>query len=175
MAGCYGIRQCGRRFSNPRPERPVLDKSLSQPRVGVHISLTGSLSFRHSFQRLLRTPASGYRNSSSGALTNVGAYGFSWSSSPAPSDTNAGCLYFDADHAYPLHTAYRAFARPVRCVQNLRAAFRHLRPAPHADRNPRKKPWRNHGLKLFVGGNYSASAGTVSSAAGISACGIAGS
>ena len=62
-------------------------------------------------------PASGCRNRTSGALTNVGSFGYSWSSSPTQSSTNAGSLYFSATSVYPQSNSSRAFGFPVRCVR----------------------------------------------------------
>ena len=78
----------------------------------------------HSSKRLLYTPASGYRNNTTGALNNVGTYGYAWSSSPQAADNaNGGFMNFNADGVNPLNSGNRAIARPVRCVQHLRAAF----------------------------------------------------
>ena len=72
----------------------------------------------HSFQRLLFAPAAGYRNESSGALTNVGARGAYWaSSSYAAGNINASHLTFGSGDVNPLNTANRANALSVRCVQ----------------------------------------------------------
>ncbi|WP_129650649.1 hypothetical protein [Alistipes senegalensis] len=62
-------------------------------------------------------PASGFRNRTSGALTNVGSVGYSWSSSPAQSSTYAGNLSFGATGVYPQNNSSRAYGFPVRCVR----------------------------------------------------------
>ncbi|WP_195497469.1 hypothetical protein [Alistipes senegalensis] len=62
-------------------------------------------------------PASGYRNRTSGALTNVGSNGYSWSSSPTQGSTNAGYLNFSASNVNPQNNNYRANGFPVRCVR----------------------------------------------------------
>ena len=62
-------------------------------------------------------PASGYRNRASGALASVGSSGFSWSSSPTQSSTNAGYLSFYAANVYPQDNNSRAYGFPVRCVR----------------------------------------------------------
>lgn len=62
-------------------------------------------------------PASGYRNRTSGALTNVGSNGYSWSSSPTQSSTNAGNLNFNATNVNPQNSNSRAYGFPVRCVR----------------------------------------------------------
>ena len=62
-------------------------------------------------------PASGYRNRTSGALTVVGSYGCSWSSSPTQSSTNAGYLGFYATGVLPRNNSSRACGFPVRCVR----------------------------------------------------------
>ena len=83
-------------------------------------------SFRHSFQRLLSTPAAGYRNGT-GALANVGTNGYAWSSSSYVADGsnayNAGMLNFNSTNVNPLNNGNRAIARAVRCVQHLRGCF----------------------------------------------------
>ena len=64
--------------------------------------------------------ASGYRNSGSGALNDVGAWGGSWSSSPAASGSaNASNLNFRATNVNPLNSNNRANGLPVRCVKYL--------------------------------------------------------
>ena len=62
-------------------------------------------------------PASGYRNRASGALSSVGSYGYSWSSSPTPSSTGAGYLGFYATDVFPQNNLSRAYGFPVRCVR----------------------------------------------------------
>lgn len=62
-------------------------------------------------------PASGFRYRASGALTGVGSVGYSWSSSPAQSSSNAGHLGFFATYVYPQGNYSRAFGFPVRCVR----------------------------------------------------------
>ena len=62
-------------------------------------------------------PASGYRNRTSGALTNVGSSGYSWSSSPTQSSSNAGYLSFSATFVSPQYDNSRACGFPVRCVR----------------------------------------------------------
>ena len=62
-------------------------------------------------------PASGYRSRASGALTNVGSGGYSWSSSPTQGSTNAGYLNFSASNVNPQNNNYRANGFPVRCVR----------------------------------------------------------
>lgn len=64
-------------------------------------------------------PASGYRNRTSGALSSVGSSGYSWSSSPTQSSTNAGYLSFVASYVYPQNNFSRACGFPVRCVREL--------------------------------------------------------
>ena len=62
-------------------------------------------------------PASGYRSRASGALTNVGSGGYSWSSSPTQGSTNAGYLNFSASNVNPQRNNFRAYGFPVRCVR----------------------------------------------------------
>ena len=110
------FRQCGCRFSN------LLTMQTSASSV-VHFSLPENRFLRYSFERLLSTPASGYRTSTTGALTSVGTNGEYWSSSPAASSVNAGYLDFNAGNVDPFHASRRSYGFPVRCVQHLQAAF----------------------------------------------------
>ena len=69
-------------------------------------------------------PASGFRNYTTGDLTNVGGSGVYWSSAASAADNaNAGYLHADASSVRPLHGNPRAFGFSVRCVQHLQAAF----------------------------------------------------
>ena len=64
-------------------------------------------------------PATGYRNTSTGALSNVGANGNYWSSSSyAAGYPSAGDLHFLASGVGPLYSPLRAHGLSVRCVQN---------------------------------------------------------
>jgi uncharacterized protein (TIGR02145 family) len=63
-------------------------------------------------------PASGYRNVGYGALTNVGYYGYYWSSSVYDA-SYAYYLYFYSSRVYPGSYGDRAFGQSVRCVQEL--------------------------------------------------------
>ncbi|MCM1150829.1 MAG: fibrobacter succinogenes major paralogous domain-containing protein [Alistipes sp.] len=64
--------------------------------------------------------ASGYRHRETGALTNVGANGDYWSSSPAAAgNANGGFLWFTASNMHPLQNDNRANGLTVRCVQHL--------------------------------------------------------
>ena len=58
-------------------------------------------------------PATGYRSFDNGALSNVGTYGYYWSS--ASNGANASCLFFLSDNFY-MRVAYRATGFSVRCV-----------------------------------------------------------
>lgn len=61
-------------------------------------------------------PASGYRNNSSGALSNVGSNGYYWSA--VPYSTYSGrYLYFYSTGVYPLNDYYRSRGFAVRPVQ----------------------------------------------------------
>ena len=62
-------------------------------------------------------PASGCRYRASGALTSVGSYGCSSSSSPTQSSTSAGNLSFSATYVGPQSNFSRAYGFPVRCVR----------------------------------------------------------
>ena len=65
-------------------------------------------------------PATGYRNTSTGALSNVGANGNYWSSSSyAAGNPNAGDLNFNSGAVNPLNNTNRANGLSVRCVQHL--------------------------------------------------------
>ncbi|MDE5708016.1 MAG: hypothetical protein K2I32_00970 [Alistipes sp.] len=68
---------------------------------------------------MLRLSASGYRTWTSGALTNVGAQGLCWSSSPQSGSTNAGDVNFNSTNVNPLNSDNRAYGFTVRCVQHL--------------------------------------------------------
>ena len=72
----------------------------------------------HSSERLLFTPAAGYRDRVSGALVNVGTGG-SYSAAASLSATNSrgSILWFTLHETSPLYAGYRANARTVRCVQ----------------------------------------------------------
>lgn len=63
-------------------------------------------------------PAVGYRNSDSGALFNVGSYGYYWSASPRPSNGyGAFSLYFNVGDVDPANYYYRGSGYSVRCVR----------------------------------------------------------
>ncbi|MDE5708994.1 MAG: hypothetical protein K2I32_06070 [Alistipes sp.] len=73
---------------------------------------------------MLHTPASGYRNRTTGDLTSVGDGGWCWSSSSyAAGDTGASQFGLRSYYMYPMYSNNRTYAFPVRCVQHLRAAF----------------------------------------------------
>ncbi len=61
-------------------------------------------------------PASGYRTGSSGGLSNVGAYGYAWSSAPdVASGMRGSLLNFNSSFVGPEYSDRRAYAFPVRC------------------------------------------------------------
>ena len=63
-------------------------------------------------------PAVGYRNDYSGALGNVGSYGYYWSASPNPSDSyRAYHLYFNNGLVTPAYSSNRSSGYSVRCVR----------------------------------------------------------
>ena len=63
-------------------------------------------------------PAVGYRNYDSGALSNVGSYGYCWSASPNPSSSGyAYGLYFNNGNVYPAYDSNRSNGYSVRCVR----------------------------------------------------------
>ena len=112
-------------FASAAADSAVRFRCKCQASSVVYSSLPGSLSFRHSSQRLLRPPASGYRTRETGGLTNVGTNGYSWSSSAyAAGSATSGGLNFNSSNVNPLNSfSGRALAFPVRCVQHLQAAF----------------------------------------------------
>ncbi|MDE6374623.1 MAG: fibrobacter succinogenes major paralogous domain-containing protein [Alistipes sp.] len=71
---------------------------------------------------MLVAPASGYRQRETGALTNVGAQGLCWSSSPFSGSERASSLVLGAAYIRPSYTDIRAYGFPVRCVQHLQVA-----------------------------------------------------
>ena len=78
----------------------------------------------HSFQRLLRSPAAGNRDYSTGAVANVGTNGNYWSSSSFKAGSfYAGCLNFNSGSVGPVKEGSRSIGRSVRCVQASAAAF----------------------------------------------------
>ena len=63
-------------------------------------------------------PASGGRASHSGGLFSEGTYGYAWSSSAAlATHVNGSYLNFNSSYAGPETGGDRAYAFPVRCVQ----------------------------------------------------------
>lgn len=63
-------------------------------------------------------PAVGYRNSASGALYDVGEYGYCWSASPLPSISGfAYYLCCSGGSVYPANYNYRGYGQSVRCVR----------------------------------------------------------
>ena len=63
-------------------------------------------------------PAVGYRNVDSGALSNVGSYGYFWSASPFPSgSSSAYSFHFSTSNVYPASSRGRAHGHSVRCVR----------------------------------------------------------
>ncbi len=61
-------------------------------------------------------PASGYRNDTSGAMNNVGSYGYNWSATPS-SSTYGYHLLFSSSSVYPAYSGSRSNGRPVRPIQ----------------------------------------------------------
>jgi hypothetical protein len=61
-------------------------------------------------------PAAGYRNRTTGALSNPGAYGYYWSATVA--GTNAYYLHFSGGNINPSNTGSRANGSSVRCVRS---------------------------------------------------------
>ena len=62
----------------------------------------------------LKLPVAGYRQFSNGALSNVGSYGYYWSSTV--SGTNARSLLFSSSNASTL-SRFRAYGFSVRCIK----------------------------------------------------------
>ncbi|MDE5708018.1 MAG: hypothetical protein K2L09_05955 [Alistipes sp.] len=72
---------------------------------------------------MLSKAASGFRNNTSGALTNVGANGYCWSSAPQSSGSaDVGYLGFNSTNVNPYNSGARSNGLTVRCVQHLREA-----------------------------------------------------
>ena len=96
--------------------RTDADRSTEHDEI-IHYSLK-KRSFRHSPERLLRTPTAGYRNDETGALGGIGTEGDWWCSSVMASDHfHGGRLYAITGNIYPLTGWHRAFGFSVRCVQ----------------------------------------------------------
>jgi uncharacterized protein (TIGR02145 family) len=66
-------------------------------------------------------PASGYRNSISGAFTSTGSNGYAWSC--AVNSANAYYLNFNNTNVNPVNNNNRAYGFAVRCVQHLQQTF----------------------------------------------------
>ena len=63
-------------------------------------------------------PAVGYRLYDSGALYNVGSYGYYWSASPNPSSSHSAYhLNFNNGNVYPANSYSRSLGSSVRCVR----------------------------------------------------------
>ena len=72
----------------------------------------------HSSERLLHTPAAGYRVNATGALAAAGAHLSYWASSPVASDSSlATFLRYYVGELGPLHGYHRSCGFSVRCVQ----------------------------------------------------------
>jgi uncharacterized protein (TIGR02145 family) len=67
------------------------------------------------FASPLKMPVAGYRDGSGGSLSDVGSFGFYWSSTV--SGTYARYLFFDSSNAY-MSTFYRADGVSVRCLKD---------------------------------------------------------
>ena len=78
----------------------------------------------HSFERLLFTPAAGYRARETGILDAVGTGGHWWlSSSFATGNLHAGSLDFGTESVSSLGWLTRSYGVSVRCVQHLHDCF----------------------------------------------------
>ena len=125
----FGSASC--KFSDPpAAENPSRQAFFVVPRClpvmknqsGAGFVLSGASPVSFS-ERSFSLAASGYRHRASGALTNVGTEGDSWSSSPnASGSVNAGNLNFNATNVNPLNSNNRANGFPVRCVRAFTAA-----------------------------------------------------
>ena len=73
--------------------------------------------FLYLLKWLLLYPASGYRNSGSGAFGDIGSNSRCWGA--AVIDVNGYSVYFPSTVVSPLHNNNRAIGIGVRCVQNL--------------------------------------------------------
>jgi hypothetical protein len=69
---------------------------------------------RHIHFRGCLNPAAGYRNYSSGGLSNVGSGGYCWSSSP--DGTNGYDLGFTSTSVNPSTNANRGYGISARCI-----------------------------------------------------------
>ncbi|MDE5708691.1 MAG: fibrobacter succinogenes major paralogous domain-containing protein [Alistipes sp.] len=73
---------------------------------------------------MLHASASGYRTTTAGALSNVGAQGDYWSSSPdSATSANADGMWLETGRIIPIGSTNRAYGFTVRCVQHLRIVF----------------------------------------------------
>ena len=65
---------------------------------------------------MLKLPAAGHRDYSTGATGSQGTYGYYWSSSPY--STDARYLYFSSTYVNPAYDNYRAYGFTLRFLQN---------------------------------------------------------
>lgn len=75
----------------------------------------GSNNAAGAFASPLKLPVAGRRSYSNGALTNIGSYGFYWSSTV--SGTSARLLYFYSSNAH-MNSFFRAYGFSVRCIKD---------------------------------------------------------
>ena len=82
------------------------ESSFSAPFFPTFIGVTAYLS---------SPPAAGYRDRTTGELTNPGVVGYYWSATVT--GTYAYSLYFNSGNINPSYTDNRANGYPVRCVK----------------------------------------------------------
>ena len=73
-----------------------------------------SINASGAYASVLKLPVAGFRYFSTGALTDVGSYGYYWSSTV--SGTNARALLFNSSNAF-MFAANRAYGFSVRCIK----------------------------------------------------------
>ena len=106
---------------NGKKTRTALDSQATLLPAITERHAVSSDDNHHPTQRVARgcfltvPPASGYRNNSSGTLSNDGSNGYCWSSSPN-SQTNGYNLNFNSGGVNPSNSNNRANGFPVRCI-----------------------------------------------------------
>ncbi len=114
-----------RLFEPCGPQPPVAEARKRAPQAAPDIPYEADASKssvlhspRHPFQRSLFTPATGNRNSATGALGDAGIRSWYWaSSSYADGNNNGASLRISETEDRPLHNANRSGGYSVRCVQ----------------------------------------------------------
>ena len=102
-------------------------------------------------QRLLALQRTGNRNSTTGALVNVGNNGFSWSSS-VDGGINGLDLNFNSTNLNPSNANNRAHGFQVRCLQAFTGTLIFSSPArPRATAVTIRASWRASATRVPVG------------------------